>query len=473
MSFIGSVGPVLTVVGFLLHCGEFFCRTNRQMKQQKRAILADLLRYRETRPGPFWASTGVAAVAIFGMVAAFGTASETISTPIIQKSYVEELGVAVTALHSASAGEFVREEQIRRSDTATTLFSRLGVDDTATLSTLRALPGADMLFRQIVPGKTVTALADRDGVLQSLVFPLAGNQARALFVQRMGDTFSITEKAIPLDTQVIMKSGEIRHSLFGATDDAGIPDAVATQLADIFSGDIDFHRDLQRGDRFSVVYESISSMGKQIRAGRILAAEFINEGRQYKAVWFGDGQHGGGYYTPDGRSLRKAFLRSPLEFSRVTSGFTSARFHPVLNKWRAHKGVDYGAPVGTRVRATANGSIEFVGNRGGYGKVVILRHQGHYSTLYGHLSGFAAGMKVGRHISQGEVIAYTGATGLASGPHLHYEFRVDGIHKNPLTVALPEAPALTPDQLATFRQTASRELARVDMIRDFNLTALD
>lgn len=444
------------------------------MNQQKRAILADLLRHREARPGPFWAATGVATIAVFGMVAAFGTASETISNSIIQKSYVEELGIAATDISSASAGEFVREEQIRRSDTAATLFSRLGVDDTTTLAALRALPGADILFRQIVPGKTVTARVDRDGVLQSLVFPLAGNQARALFVQRMGDTFRITENAVPLNTQVIMKSGEIRHSLFGATDDAGIPDAVATQLADIFSGDIDFHRDLQRGDRFSVVYESINTMGKPVRTGRILAAEFINEDRQYKAVWFGDEQHGsGGYYTPDGRSLRKAFLRSPLEFSRVTSGFTSARFHPVLNKWRAHKGVDYGAPVGTRVRATASGVIEFVGNQGGYGKVVILRHQGHYSTLYGHLSGFSAGMKAGRRVSQGDVIAYTGATGLASGPHLHYEFRVDGIHKNPLTVALPEAPALTPEQLAAFRQATSRELARVDMIRDFNLTSLD
>ncbi|QDX82254.1 hypothetical protein B9N43_13965 [Denitratisoma sp. DHT3] len=443
------------------------------MNQEKRAILADLLHYRETRPARFWASIGVASTMIFGMVAAFGTAPDTVLTHVAQKDYVEELKFGAAPENPALDAEFVREEQIRRGDTAASLFSRLGMDGPATVSALSVLPGADVLFRQIAPGKTVTARIDRDGLLQSLVFPLNSNQGLALFVQRQGNTFTFTQKSVAVDTQVVMKSATIQSSLFGATDAADIPDSVATQLADIFSGDIDFHRDLRRGDRFSVVYESISAAGKPIRMGRILAAEFTNAGKQFSAIWFGDAQGSGGYYSPDGRSLRKAFLRSPLEFSRVTSGFTASRFHPVLQRWRAHKGVDYAAPPGTRVRATADGVVAFAGNQGGYGKVVILKHQTRYSTLYGHLSGFAAGLKAGRRVAQGEVIAYTGATGLASGPHLHYEFRVDGSHKNPLTVALPGAPPLAPQQLAKFRQVAALELTRINKIREFDLTALD
>lgn len=443
------------------------------MNQGKRAILADLLHYRKTRPGRFWASTGVACTALFGMVAAFGTAPDTVMLNVAQKDYVEELRFGAETVPFHEHTKFVREEQIRRGDTAARLFSRLGTDGPETVAALSVLPGADALFRQIVPGKVVTARIDRDGQLLSLIFPLGGPQNQALFVQRKENTYSITEKPLVLDIQVVMQSATIQSSLFGATDSAGIPDSIATQLAEIFSADIDFHRDLRRGDRFSVTYESIRTSGQAIRSGRILAAEFHYAGKSFKAVWFGDDQGNGGYYTPDGQSLRKAFLRSPLEFSRVTSGFTISRFHPVLNKWRAHKGVDYAAPIGTRIRSTADGIVDFVGSQGGYGKVVVLKHQGRYSTLYGHLSGFASGLKVGRRVAQGEIIAYSGATGLASGPHLHYEFRVDGVHKNPLTVALPGTPPLPPQQLSQFRQTASREMARIDMIREFDLNALD
>jgi murein DD-endopeptidase MepM/ murein hydrolase activator NlpD len=251
---------------------------------------------------------------------------------------------------------------------------------------------------------------------------------------------------------------------------------VATQLADIFGGDIDFHRDLRKGDRFAVIYESVNHLGRAVRSGRILAAEFVNNGKTYRAAWFADdagGENTGGYYTAEGKNIRKTFLRSPLEFSRITSGFTSARFHPVLQKWRAHRGVDYGAPVGTRVKATGNGVVEFVGVQGGYGKVVILRHQGRYTTLYGHLSGFASGLRKGSRISQGDVIAFVGATGLASGPHLHYEFRVGDVHQNPLAIALPSAPPLMPQQLAQFQAQTGTHLARLDLIRGFNLAQSD
>jgi murein DD-endopeptidase MepM/ murein hydrolase activator NlpD len=225
-----------------------------------------------------------------------------------------------------------------------------------------------------------------------------------------------------------------------------------------------------------VIYESINYLGRPVRSGRILAAEFVNNGKTYRAAWFADpagGENSSGYYTADGKNIRKAFLRSPLEFSRITSGFTSARFHPVLQKWRAHKGIDYGAPVGTRVKATGNGTVEYVGVQGGYGKVVILRHQSRYTTLYGHLSGFAPGLRRGNRINQGDVIGFVGATGLASGPHLHYEFRVSDVHQNPLAMALPSAPPLLPQQLGLFRAHTEAHLARLDLIRGFSLAQAD
>jgi murein DD-endopeptidase MepM/ murein hydrolase activator NlpD len=316
--------------------------------------------------------------------------------------------------------------------------------------------------------------------LQTLIFPLNGGKDQALVVERRADGngggFAATEQALTLETQVVMQTAEIRHSLFGASDAAGIPDAVATQLADIFGGDIDFHRDLRRGDRFAVIYESVNHLGRPVRSGRILAAEFVNNGKAYRAAWFADpdgGQGSGGYYTAEGKNIRKAFLRSPLEFSRITSGFSSARFHPVLQKWRAHKGVDYGAPTGTRVKATGDAVVEYVGVQGGYGKVVILRHQNRYTTLYGHLSGFASGLRKGNRVGQGDVIGFVGATGLASGPHLHYEFRVNDVHQNPLAMALPSAPPLAPQQIGLFRTQTGAHLARIDLIRGFNLAQAD
>ena len=252
-----------------------------------------------------------------------------------------------------------------------------------------------------------------------------------------------------------MRSGEIRSSLFAATDAANLPDAVAIQIADIFSTDIDFHRDLRRGDRFTVVYETFYDQGERLRTGRVLAAEFVNNGKVYQAVWFQHGENEGGYYTLDGKNIRKAFLRSPLEFSRITSGFTNARFHPVLQEWRAHRGIDYGAPTGTRVKATGDGIVEFAGRQGGYGNLVVLRHQSQYTTWYGHLSGLAKGMRKGARVAQGEVIGYVGSTGLATGPHLHYEFRINNVHQNPLRVVMPSAPPITAEQRPAFDAAAA------------------
>jgi murein DD-endopeptidase MepM/ murein hydrolase activator NlpD len=210
-----------------------------------------------------------------------------------------------------------------------------------------------------------------------------------------------------------------------------------------------------------------------VRTGRILAAEFVNDGKAYRAVWFEGPDGKSGYYTAEGKNIRKTFLRSPLEFSRVTSGFSTGRLHPVLNKIRAHQGTDFGAPIGTRVKATGDGVVEFAGRQGGYGNFIILRHQSQYQTAYGHLNGFAAGIRKGTRVAQGDVIGYVGTTGLSTGPHLHYEFRVGGVHRNPLAMVLPAAPPLAADQMARFRDSTGDILARLDDIRGTNLALLD
>jgi murein DD-endopeptidase MepM/ murein hydrolase activator NlpD len=271
-----------------------------------------------------------------------------------------------------------------------------------------------------------------------------------------------------------MKTGEIRSSLFAAADAVNLSDAVAMQLADVFSTDIDFHRDLRKGDRFTVVYEVFYHQGQPVKSGRVLAAEFINQGKVHRAIYFQNAEGEGGYYTADGKNIRKAFLRSPIEFSRITSGFTHARFHPILKEWRAHKGIDYGAPAGTRVRATADGVIDFASrHQGGYGNLVVLRHQSKFTTWYGHLSGFANGIRKGGRVAQGDVIGYVGATGLATGPHLHYEFRINDVHQNPLRVAMPEAPPITSENQAVFAATAEPLALRLELLRGVNLARLD
>jgi len=409
------------------------------------------------------------ALPCFGVVAAFGIAPDTIVETVPVNTVVEELTLPPLTPAAEDIPAFAREERIQRGDTVASLLARLEVDDPAALKFLRDNQQAKALY-QLIPGRTVRVTARADGKLVSLRYLNGGN---LLAIDRNDNAFAVEEEPAQLEQRVLMKSAEIRNSLFGATDAAGLPDAVATQIADIFSTDIDFHRDLRKGDRFSVVYEALYHRGEAVKTGRVLAAEFINQGKTYQAVYFNYAENQGAYYTPDGRNLRKQFLRSPLEFSRVTSGFTLARFHPVLQTWRAHKGIDYGAPSGTRVKATGDGEVEFVGRQGGYGNVVVLRHQSQYTTWYGHLSSFAKGVRKGKRVAQGEVIGYVGATGLATGPHLHYEFRISGVHQNPLRVAMPEAPRITPAQKPKFEQNTKLYAQRLDLLRGTNLASLD
>jgi len=255
---------------------------------------------------------------------------------------------------------------------------------------------------------------------------------------------------------VRMGSGTVRSSLFAATDDARIPDAVATQLAEVFATDIDFHRELRKGDTFSVVYEALTADGEAITwgaSGKLLGADFVNNGRNYSAVWFKDAQGKGAYFGLDGQSKKRAFLASPMEFSRVTSGF-AMRMHPILNTWKQHKGVDYGAPSGTPIRTVGDGVVDFAGWQNGYGNVVEIRHDNGRSTVYAHMS--RIDVKRGQHVDQGMRIGAVGSTGWATGPHLHFEVKLNGVQQNPTLMAKnSEAVTLSPAAKAQFAQLAT------------------
>ena len=409
-----------------------------------------------------------AATLLFGVVAAFGTVRD-YPEPVIARTVVQSLALPPQSPPAPAAEVYFREERFQRGDTIAALLERLELDDPQADALLVSREAAHT-FRWLRPGTTVQAKTAGDNSLISLWF-IAGRD-QLISIDRSGGSFSFSEQPAELRPEVQMKSGEIRSSLFAATDAAGLSDAVATQIADIFAGDIDFHRDLRRGDKFTVVYEMFQHLGRPVKSGRVLAAEFINQNRSFRAVWFREADGRGGYYAPDGKNLRKAFLRSPLEFSRVTSGFAT-RFHPILQQWRAHKGVDYGAPAGTRVKATGDGLVEFIGRQGGYGNVVVIRHGGGVMTAYGHLRAFASGMRKGVRVSQGELIGFVGQTGWATGPHLHYEFRVNNQHRNPLTIAFPAAQPVAPERMAAFRTVAEPLAARLDLLATTNLALLE
>jgi murein DD-endopeptidase MepM/ murein hydrolase activator NlpD len=325
---------------------------------------------------------------------------------------------------------------------------------------------------QLRPGRAVRVATDEDGQLLALRF-LAGN-GELLEITRHDDSFRAASAPPMAETRVTLRAGEIRSSLFGAADEIGLPDAITMALADIFGGDIDFHHDLRQGDRFIVVYETRYVDGEPIGTGRVMAAEFVNRGATFRAFLWRAPDGSEGYYTDDGRSTKKAFLRSPMEFSRVTSGFTLARFHPILQEWRAHRGIDFGAPTGTPVRATADGVVTLAGRQGGYGNVVMLKHSGPYSTVYAHLSRFATSARSGTRVRQGDTIGYVGQTGWATGPHLHYEFRISGEARNPMSVALPIAMPVPPDARARFDASTgalARELAVARGLPAFRIAA--
>lgn len=387
---------------------------------------------------------------------------------IIQELALPSLSAQVAALETHEQQQYLREEKVRAGDTLAVLLGRLGVHDNAAAAFIKENNTARRVL-DLKAGKRVQAQTADDGSLQWLSTTIIHGQdgaVKKLVVRRDGGSFQVAEVAADLEKRVEMHSGDIKSSLFAATDAAQIPDNIASQLVEMFSTDIDFGSDLRRGDRFNVVYETFWQGGEYVRAGRVLAAQFTNNNKTYQSVWFNEpgSRQGGGYYGFDGRSLKKAFLKSPLEFTRISSGF-SMRMHPILGQWKAHKGVDFAAATGTPIRASGDGTIEFSGVQNGYGNVVIIKHWDKYSTVYAHMSRFASGMARGTKVSQGEVIGYVGATGWATGPHLHYEFRVNNVPRDPLSVDVPNAQALAGVQLQHFQQVAADMTHRFVLLR--------
>ena len=329
-----------------------------------------------------------------------------------------------------------RSEATRASDTAEALLQRLGIADPAAAAFIRGNAEARAaLFSRV--GRTVTAEVSQENRLQKLAarwIPDADGGFKRLVIETTGAGFALRSENDTLTPGTRLASGTVRTSLFAATDDARIPDAVASQLADVFSGDVDF-RQLRKGDRFAVVYETFEADGQALRSGRVLSAEFESNGRVHQALWFQEPGKKGGYYRPSGDSLRHAFLSSPVEFSRISSGF-AMRLHPILNSWRQHNGIDFAAPTGTAVRAVGDGTVEFAGQQNGYGNIIIVKHRNNQETVYAHLS--RIDVKAGQSVNQSQFIGAVGSTGWATGPHLHFEFRVNGEYSDPSTIAQQE-----------------------------------
>jgi murein DD-endopeptidase MepM/ murein hydrolase activator NlpD len=412
---------------------------------------------------------------LFGIITAFGIAPQTITQNIAVTTVIEEIALPpdlqLLKQTSTDVATFWQADKVRRDDTLASLLSRLNIRNAEAVDYLRHNAEARGLATQLKPGHFVQAQTSQEGELIKLQYQI--NLQTTLTINRTPTGYeSLTAEPI-LEAHSVLKSAEIESSLFAATDDANIPDAIATQIAEIFSTDIDFHNDLRKGDRFAVVYEANYSNGELVKTGQILAVEFVNQGQTYRAVMYRDASGKASYYTPEGKSLNKSFLRSPLEFSRISSGFSTARFHPILNKIRTHKGVDYAAPIGTRIKAPGDGVVNFAGVKNGYGNVIVIQHPNNISTVYGHMSGFANGVHKGMKVTQGDIIGYVGMTGLATGPHLHYEFLLNGEHRDPVSVALPMAAPVPAIHMADFMARSTTLTAQLHMLGTTRLASLE
>jgi murein DD-endopeptidase MepM/ murein hydrolase activator NlpD len=419
----------------------------------------------------------VAAGATFLAVCAFGATAVAPIAPdpadlpiksISQQLELPNLAEQIAALQNDSQ-QFIHEEQVRRGDSLGSLLTRLGVDDAQAQNFIRSDKTAKRIL-SLKTGKRLQAETDENGLLLSLHATIDGKDAPStVTVKRLGDKFVATEGAPQLERRVEMRSREINSSLYAATDSdvdgSKLPDSIVGQIIDMFSNNIDFRSDLKRGDHFSVVYETFYQDGELVKTGRVLAGEFVNHGTTYQSVWYEDPvTRQGGYYSLDGKSLKQGFLKSPVAYTRVSSGF-SMRLHPVFGVWKQHTGIDLAAPMGTPIRAAGDGTVDFVGVQNGYGNVVVLKHWSNYSTAYGHMSRFVSGMHRGEKVHQGDVIGYVGATGWATGPHLHYEFRVAGHAQDPNKMKVVAQAPLSAAEMGRFH------MAAVDMGHRFSLLA--
>ncbi|HEX5805677.1 MAG TPA: peptidoglycan DD-metalloendopeptidase family protein [Macromonas sp.] len=390
-------------------------------------------------------------------VTAFGLAPDTSVDQLPVRQLVEAVQPLELPAAQNQSAAFVmyRSDLTRRDDTAQTLLQRLGVNDSAAAAFLRQDKTASELFSGR-SGKLVNTETSDDRLLQRLSarwLPSEDSTSYSLLVvERQNDQWTAKLKQAPLTATTRLSSGTINSSLFAATDAARLPDSVASQLADLFSGEIDFRRELRAGDRFSVVYEALEANGEVLKFGRLLSAEFINAGKAHRVVWFQPAGQKGAYYTFDGKSLQRAFLTSPLTFSRVSSGY-GMRFHPISGREKPHLGVDFAAPTGTAVRSVADGTVEFAGWQNGYGNVIRVKHRQDKTTVYAHLS--RIGVRKGQRVEQSDVIGQVGSTGSSTGPHLHFEFRERDVPRDPLLATrASEGLPLSASERANFAQAA-------------------
>lgn len=362
------------------------------------------------------------------------------------------------------------EHKVKAGESLSSIFSELNLSREDLHKIIHA-NSVGKLFAEVLPGKDLTVTLNASGELEQLTY--AKNPFETLIATRHDNRFDVTVLNKKIDYEIATASTSIHSSLFEDGKKVGLPEKLIMKLADILAWDIDLALNLREGDQFTVVYEKLFVDGEEFDSGDILSLEFINQGKPFKAVRFQDSKGRIDYYTPEGNSLRKAFLQTPMDFAKISSHFDLHRVHPILNTIRAHKGVDYSAAIGTPVKSTADGKIIFRGDKNGYGNVVEIQHNQQYSTLYAHLSGFKSNLKLGSAVKQGDVIGYVGNTGLATGPHLHYEFRIKGEHVNPLTAKLPRSLPLDNSLLAEFKTQTQPLIAKLQQAKADSALALN
>ena len=371
---------------------------------------------------------------------------------------------------SPPAGIPAHKVRVERGDSLYLIFKRLGLSQ-GDLARMTASKPLRKKLARIAPGQEIEFYTDAESRLMRLVH--RSDLLRSLHVSRDGDAFAFEEIVETPDVSMATATGVIESSLFEAGQRAGLSDKIIMQMTEIFAWDVDFALDIRVGDQFALIFEERFKDREKVGEGPIAAAEFTNRGRRIRAVRYVDATGRSGYFSPDGRSMRKAFLRTPVNFTRISSRFNLKRRHPILHKIRAHRGVDYAAPRGTAVKASGDGKVIFAGRKGGYGRTVVVQHGSVYTTLYAHLSRFPKGIRSGKRVRQGQTIGYVGSTGLATGPHLHYEFRVRGVHRDPLKVKLPKAAPLAKKYMVDFREKVDPLLAKLDLLDTTSVATAD
>ncbi|MBV1914956.1 MAG: peptidoglycan DD-metalloendopeptidase family protein [Pseudomonadales bacterium] len=374
------------------------------------------------------------------------------------------------ALPQPANTEHWEEITVRKGDSLSSIFSRNQLSASELYKFANSgKQAADLKY--IKPGDQIELIRSSDNKL--VKFKYHKSTLVTQLWQYQDKQFKFSELVRKPEIKITFRESTIKQSLYLSSQKAAISDNITMQLADIFAWEIDFIQDIRAGDQFSLTYEEKYLDGEKIGEGRILAARFVNRGEEHFAVLYTDNKGRSNYYNPEGKSLKKAFTRYPVDFTRISSRFTRARKHPILHKIRAHNGVDYAASYGTPIKATSDGKITFAGKKGGYGNTVVIQHRVKYTTLYAHMKHFSRGIRAGKKVKQGQIIGYVGSSGLATGPHLHYEFRVHNVHRDPLKVKLPHALPITASEKSNFKKQSSAVLAQLAKLQNASTFALN